>query len=112
MQTPMTRHGDSFEAVLAVPEGARLDCGFLITRRRGISNLMSAVWDGACGNTDGRDVLDVASQVRLDTEYLPFLPGIRECSVAAAAAALLWLLLFLWFSRKAARMQANVSAGI
>jgi hypothetical protein len=106
METPMTRRGDRFEAVLAVPQGAKLECGFLITGRRGISNLLSSVWDPACGDTAGRDVIDAVAQVRLGPDDRSVL-RLLEASAVLAAVAFLWMLLFGWFRRAALRSRAG-----
>jgi hypothetical protein len=106
METPMTRRGDRFEAVLAVPRGVKWECGFLITGRRGISDLMGSVWDPGCGDTAGRDVIDAVAQVRLGPDDRPVL-SLREGSAVLAAVAFLWMLLFGWFRRVAVRSGAG-----
>ena len=46
MHTPMVQEGDAFVAKVQVPSGATIDYGFLITEKRGVFDIIRAVWDG------------------------------------------------------------------
>jgi mannosyltransferase len=46
MHTPMVQEGDTFVAKVQVPSGATIDYGFLITEKRGVFDIIKAVWDG------------------------------------------------------------------
>jgi hypothetical protein len=89
MNTPMTRRDDVFEANIATPPSVKVDCGFLITSRQGVSNLLGPVWDAACSDTGSVDINGVA-QASLGPEYLPYLPSVRTYMIVAAAVVLLW----------------------
>jgi hypothetical protein len=110
MQTRMSRRGNEFEAVVQVPAETKLNCGFLITERRGISNLLATVWDSRCNDT-GVSPTDARAQVSLDSPHTAYLPGLQGYLIPAGAAALLWLLLRHWLELRAAQARAGAARG-
>lgn len=46
MQTTMVQEGDTFVAKVRAPVGTTINCGFRITKWRGIFNIIYPVWDG------------------------------------------------------------------
>jgi hypothetical protein len=46
MHTPMVQEGDAFVAKVQIPSCATIDYGFLITEKRGVFDIIRAVWDG------------------------------------------------------------------
>jgi hypothetical protein len=97
MYTPMAHYGEIFEMRVNVPSGSKLDCGFLITRAKGISDLTRPIWDGSCQEGSEQNVIDVKAEAALTPEYSAFLPTARECVLAGIAVLPVWLLFFCSF---------------
>jgi hypothetical protein len=85
MHTPMAYEGDAFVARVAVPEGAAIDYGFLITGKRGVGAIQ-AIWDGST------EYLSVATyggvsevQAAVTLEATKVLPGYLNVGLYLAA---------------------------
>ncbi|MCL4402905.1 MAG: hypothetical protein M1436_09625 [Acidobacteria bacterium] len=95
MLTPMARQGEVFVAGLQIPSTTGMVYGFLITRKRGVFDLVSPVWDakpdyhtaaGVSGIVEVRPVLTLNNTLARVREHVAlFLGG-------------LGILLCVWFS--------------
>ncbi|MCL5745489.1 MAG: hypothetical protein M1541_16455 [Acidobacteria bacterium] len=95
MLSPMIRQGEIFVASLQTPSTANVDYGFLITRKRGIFDIVSPVWDNRPDYHTAADVsgiVEVRPVVTLDRTLS------RVCGNGARFLGGLGTLLCVWFA--------------
>ncbi len=97
MKTRMVRDRDGFVATIDAPPGAKLDYGFTLTKRRGIRDFVSPVWDGPDDHPTieaGRPIQG-KSALLLRDELREAAEGWRVILASIASLLVVWAAMYL-----------------
>jgi hypothetical protein len=99
MHTPMAQEGDTFAVKVQAPAGVTLDYGFLITKKRGIFDVIMPVWDSNQNyqmivSKDG--VVEVTTTLTLANELSDILENRLYFLVGVGVFLVTWLSIFFF----------------